>query len=106
MVPRCTVSDARVFGNGFIALLDVAVRSSLRAFPGLSTFTPFPNRLSRKRIDSNPVQGRILFPGVEKVLYRTVCEPLRNKQFMRPPFKCLSPKVDFNRGRPRTGTSH
>src|SRR5215510_1070727 len=98
VAPRCTLSGDGIFGDGFIALLDVAVRWSVRTFPGLSTFMPFPNRLSRKRIDSSPVQGRILFPRVEIVLYRSVCEPLRNKQFPRPLFKCLAPKVDFNRG--------
>ena len=65
----------------------------------------FPNRLPRKGIDFNPVQGRILFPGVEKVFHRLVCEFLRNKQFLRPSFECLAPKVDFNRGGPTTGTS-
>jgi len=66
---------------------------------------PFPNRFPRKGIDSSPVQGRILFPGVEKVLHRSMCELLRNEQFVRPSFKCLPPKVDFNPGRPTTGTS-
>lgn len=102
---QATRSGAGICGDGFIALLDVAVRWSIHTFPGLSTFMAFPNRLPRKGVDSNPVQGRILFPGVEKVLHRSMCELLRNEQFLRPSLKCLAPKVDFNRGRPTTGTS-
>src|SRR5438093_3971047 len=102
---RCTLSGVGICGDGFIALLDVAVRWSVRTFPGLSTFMPFPNRLPRKGIDSRPAQGRILFPGVEEVLHGSVCELLRNEQFLRPSFKCLAPKVDFNRGNPTPGAS-
>ncbi len=71
----------------------------MAAFPCLSLFTTFPESLTRKVSSSRPTECRIQLPIVEKILKRFYRKLLRDKQFARPPLKCLATEIDFNTGR-------
>ena len=85
-------------------MLDVVARSSIGAFPGLSSCPVLPNCRSGKGINSDPMQRRILLARIEKMIHRLMCQLLGNEQLQRPSFQSLPTKADFNgrRAKPRT----